>query len=133
MKSNLNNPKGNPNFSGGPGSGRKSIKGRKTGRKTAKEEHERYMNEHDLLYSPQEIHAVIKKYNQLLHDIKAGIDSEVKMSVREIMLAKELSGNDKLISKHYEKVVPDKIELPGPEGKPIPILQILVKYENKNH
>ena len=71
------------------------------------------MNEHDLLYSPQEIQAVIKKYNQLLQDIKAGIDSAVKMSVREIMLAKELSGNDKLISKHYEKVVPDKIELPG--------------------
>ena len=105
MRSNNNNPEGNPNFSGGPGSGRKSIKG-KRGRKTAKEEGERYDNEFALMYEPSDIEAIKEKIRQ-----------KKPVSVREIMLLKEAGGNDRLIAVHYGKVVPDQIILPGGKGE----------------
>ena|SRR3990167_4150947 len=101
MKGKPGNPNPKLGFSGGPGSGRKSIRGR-LGRKTAKEEHERYMDELDLMYSAQDIEIIKEKVKQ-----------KKPISVREKMLLKEIEGNDRLIATHYGKVVPDKIILPG--------------------
>ena len=112
MKGKPGNPKPKPGFSGGPGSGRKSIRGRKT----AKEEHQRYMDELALMYDPQDIEA-----------LKDKVGNKTPMSPREIMLLRELGGSERLLATHFNKVVPDKIEHSGPEGKPIPILQILAK------
>ena len=101
MKGKPGNPNPKLGFSGGPGSGRKSIRGR-LGRKTAKEEHERYMNELALMYEPSDIEIIKEKIRQ-----------KKPVSIREIMLLKEAGGNDRLIATHYGKVVPDKIILPG--------------------
>ena|SRR3990167_7956320 len=99
-----------PSFRGGPGSGRKSIKGRKRGRKTAREEGERYEIELDLLYEPSDIEKIKEKIRQ-----------KKPISIRDIMLLKEAGGNDRLIAAHYGKVVPDTIDLTS-KGKRIGIL-----------
>src|SRR3990167_3261267 len=101
MKGKPGNPNPKLGFSGGPGSGRKSIRG-KRGRKTAKEEHQRYMDELALMYEPSDIEIIKEKIRQ-----------KKPVSIREIMLLKEAGGNDRLIATHYGKVVPDKIILPG--------------------
>ena len=114
MKGKPGNPKGNPNLRNLTNNiGRPSIRG-KSGRKTAGEEYRRYMDELALMYEPSDIEIIKEKIRQ-----------KKPVSIREIMLLKEAGGNDRLIATHYGKVVPDKIEHSGPEGKPIPILQIL--------
>src|SRR3990167_9521305 len=113
MKGKPGNPKGNPNLRNLTNNiGRPSIKGRR-GRKTAKEEHERYMDELALMYEPSDI-----------EELKNKVRQKKPMSPREIMMLKELGGSERLIAIHFSKVVPDKLEHSGPEGKPIPILQI---------
>lgn len=61
----------------------------------------------DLMYMPQNVEELMKRVTQK------------KYSVRDAMLLKELSGSDTLISRHFQKVVPDKLELGGSDGKPI--------------
>ena len=117
MKGNTGNPHPKPWFRGGPGSGRPSIRHRRPlGRKIAKEEHDRHMEEYELMYSPQDVEAIKEK-----------IRRKQPISAREVMLLKEMGGSERLLAKHFEKVVPSKTEYSGPEGKPIPILNILAK------
>lgn len=90
-------------------------KGR-SGRKSAYQERQDAAREFELMYSPQDIEVIKEK-----------IRKRQKVSMREIMLLKEAGGSERLLATHYSKVVPEKIEHSGPEGKPIPILQILSK------
>ena len=85
--------KGNQNAKGHDGTG--------TGRKPLPVEMAMRKKEEDLLYQPQDLEEVQKRIKQK------------KYSVRDAMLAKELSGNETLIGKHYHKVIPDKVDLGG--------------------
>ena len=93
------NPRGNPGNRGG--------KKGKSGRKSAYRELIDARREIDLMYAPQNVEELEKRV------------ARKKYSVRDAMLLKELSGSDALISRHFQKVVPDKLELGGNDGKPI--------------
>ena len=75
------------------------VKGR-SGRKTAKVEYAKKLDETILMYSPQDIKIIKEK-----------IRAEKPVSIREIMLLKEAGGNERLIAQHYGKVVPDSAKL----------------------
>ena len=109
MKGNTGRRGGKPNLRGN----------KRSGRKSAYQEHQDAAREFELMYSAQDIEVIKEKLRK-----------KQKISIREVMLLKEAGGNDRLIATHYSKVVPDKIEHSGPEGKPIPILQILAKKKS---
>ena len=81
--------KGNKNALGNKGGGRKPLPVEMAMRK----------KEEELLYEVQDVEEVQKRIKQK------------KYSVRDAMLVKELTGNEAFISRHYHKVVPDKVEL----------------------
>ena len=91
-------PKGNQNAKGHDGKG--------TGRKPLPIEMAQREKEVELMYEDQDLEIVQAKLKQK------------KYSVRDAMLAKELVGNENLISKHYQKVVPDKMDITS-GGKPL--------------
>ena len=78
---------GNQNAKGNKGGGRHPITLEREIRK----------QEEELMYQVQDVEEVKERLKQK------------KYSVRDAMLAKELLGNETLISRHYHKVVPDRI------------------------
>jgi len=84
-------PKGSKNALGHNGKG--------TGRKPLPVEMAQRQKETELMYEQQDVEEVLTRIKQK------------KYSVRDAMLAKELKGNESLIGKHYQKVVPDKVDV----------------------
>ena len=110
-------PKGNKN-----GRGRKG----RSGRKGAGRELMDATREFNLMYNKAEVQKLLADYRQFQADTLAKVKSKIKLSVRDIMLAKEILGNERLISQHYGKVVPDTLKLGSDLTNPLVIKTIII-------
>ena len=103
--------------------GNKNGRGRKgrSGRKGAGLELMKAQLEVDLMYKPQDIEVIKEK-----------LRNKEKLSIREIMLLKEATGNERLISQHYSKVVPDQIKHFGDPNNPVIVKGIIILPPKQN-